>query len=613
MTQRMPASARAIARAVAAAMSVAPDADAHVDRALGGAGRPLPDGVRDRFERSLGVDLGGVRVHDGGAAASAAAAVGARAFAFGDDVVMGAGEYNPGTAEGARLLAHEVAHTVQQRGAAATRQHKLTTTMPGDAVEVEADRAADAMVAGDPFAIGSTGAAVARIARWADDRGAQAVLAAIARADLPAIRQLILALETARANNTPAVELGDRTMPVAIADLHELDARARARFDQLSAQDHAAPGAPSTDAGPTSTSPDPTSTAPDPTSTSPDPAAQPRAEPASSSGSERTTTWPEGLRVGGAGPLVTARDAHIRISTYVGPSRELAARVLADYQAGRLDHLLARQQAHAGRDALRVAARDQLSTGGRALSEAIEPAGPTLAQLADHYAVRLLRDDAALRQRFGIVTLDPNAAGFDRAAVQRAVAELRDSEAVSTQIIRAAGRPNRGMTRLAYGMRVLGPLATAGSIATSAYRVIEAEEGERLWTAGQEATSFAGGTLGAAGGGVILSWVASAACGPGAVVCGVALSLLIVGGSGAVGASVAGGGYGALVPRDAFTREEEALMAALRSPGAMLGGTGSIMAGGGYRGLMERDRRALDDVRRAAPRAEPASSGGEAP
>jgi len=242
MTQRMPASARAIARAVAAAMNVSPDADAHVDRALGGGGRPLPDGVRGRFERSLGVDLGGVRVHADGAAATAAAAVGARAFAFGDDVVMGAGEYNPDTTDGARLLAHEVAHTVQQRGAAATPQYQLTTTTPGDAAEVEADRAADAMLAGDPFAIGAAGPAVARLARWADGRGAQAVLAAIARADLPAIRQLILALETARANNTPAVALGDRTQPVALADLHELDARARARFDQLSAQDHATPG-----------------------------------------------------------------------------------------------------------------------------------------------------------------------------------------------------------------------------------------------------------------------------------------------------------------------------------------------------------------------------------
>ena len=74
MTQRMPASARAIARAVAAAMNVSPDADAHVDRALGGGGRPLPDGVRGRFERSLGVDLGGVRLHAAGAAATAAAA-----------------------------------------------------------------------------------------------------------------------------------------------------------------------------------------------------------------------------------------------------------------------------------------------------------------------------------------------------------------------------------------------------------------------------------------------------------------------------------------------------------------------------------------------------------
>ncbi|HVV87962.1 MAG TPA: DUF922 domain-containing protein, partial [Kofleriaceae bacterium] len=51
---------------------------------------------------------------------------------------------------GMHLLAHEVAHTVQQSGGRAARQHKLEVSTPADAAEAEADRAADAMVAGRP-------------------------------------------------------------------------------------------------------------------------------------------------------------------------------------------------------------------------------------------------------------------------------------------------------------------------------------------------------------------------------------------------------------------------------------------------------------------------------
>lgn len=81
--------------------------------ALGG-GTPLPPAERAFFEPRFGRDLGGVRVHTGADAAAAARAVGARAFALGTDVVLGAGAYAPGGAQGRRLLAHELAHVVQQ-------------------------------------------------------------------------------------------------------------------------------------------------------------------------------------------------------------------------------------------------------------------------------------------------------------------------------------------------------------------------------------------------------------------------------------------------------------------------------------------------------------------
>jgi hypothetical protein len=56
------------------------------------------------------VDLSGVRVHTDTVAAESAAAVGARAYTVGQDLVFGAGEYRPGTEEGLRLIAHEVGH-----------------------------------------------------------------------------------------------------------------------------------------------------------------------------------------------------------------------------------------------------------------------------------------------------------------------------------------------------------------------------------------------------------------------------------------------------------------------------------------------------------------------
>ena len=65
----------------------------------------------------------------------------ARAFTTGADVYFGHGEYRPGTAEGDKLIAHELTHVVQQRGGPASGP--LTVSEPGDAFEREADDAAD--------------------------------------------------------------------------------------------------------------------------------------------------------------------------------------------------------------------------------------------------------------------------------------------------------------------------------------------------------------------------------------------------------------------------------------------------------------------------------------
>lgn len=82
-----------------------------------GGGRPLSQRDRVSFEHHLGVDLSGVRVHDDAAADDAARAVGAVAYARGSDLVFRRGTFAPETASGRRLLAHELAHVVQQGAA----------------------------------------------------------------------------------------------------------------------------------------------------------------------------------------------------------------------------------------------------------------------------------------------------------------------------------------------------------------------------------------------------------------------------------------------------------------------------------------------------------------
>jgi hypothetical protein len=79
-------------------------------------------------------------VHHDDHAAALSRAVSARAFTVGRDIFFGAGEYSPASAGGRELLTHELAHVVQQRGAA--QSGPLSVSEPGDALEREADAAA---------------------------------------------------------------------------------------------------------------------------------------------------------------------------------------------------------------------------------------------------------------------------------------------------------------------------------------------------------------------------------------------------------------------------------------------------------------------------------------
>lgn len=81
-------------------------------------GAELPLSVRKDFEPRLGYDLSQVRIHSDSEASHSARSLNAVAYATGNHLVFGEGKYSPNTVAGRRLLAHELAHVIQQGSAA---------------------------------------------------------------------------------------------------------------------------------------------------------------------------------------------------------------------------------------------------------------------------------------------------------------------------------------------------------------------------------------------------------------------------------------------------------------------------------------------------------------
>lgn len=82
---------------------------------MGSAGRPLDAELQAQMEARFNQDFSAVRIHDGSAAHSAAQALGAEAFTSGSHIGFAKGLYRPHSLQGTNLLAHELAHVVQQR------------------------------------------------------------------------------------------------------------------------------------------------------------------------------------------------------------------------------------------------------------------------------------------------------------------------------------------------------------------------------------------------------------------------------------------------------------------------------------------------------------------
>ena len=85
-------------------------------------GSPLPGNVRAFLEPRFGFDFSQVRVHAGGEAARLNRALAAQAFTHGSDIYFGDGKYDPGVIAGKYLLAHELAHVVQQTDGVQTKR-----------------------------------------------------------------------------------------------------------------------------------------------------------------------------------------------------------------------------------------------------------------------------------------------------------------------------------------------------------------------------------------------------------------------------------------------------------------------------------------------------------
>lgn len=129
-----------------------------------GTGRPLEPEVRQFMEGRFGQDFSRVRVHSDRPAAESAAALGAKAYTVGEGVVFGAGEYHPGTGDGRRSLAHELAHVVQQRRGGPPAPGFAA----GHGLDHAADTAADAVVGTSAGPVPVSGASARGVARQAD-------------------------------------------------------------------------------------------------------------------------------------------------------------------------------------------------------------------------------------------------------------------------------------------------------------------------------------------------------------------------------------------------------------------------------------------------------------
>ena len=103
---------------------VSPSLESTIRSMLAG-GRALNEQERSFFEPRMGADFSSVRLHSGPEAANMATEIGANAFTVGSHIAVGGGEYSFHSPQGKQLMAHELAHVMQNGGEEAVRRNPL--------------------------------------------------------------------------------------------------------------------------------------------------------------------------------------------------------------------------------------------------------------------------------------------------------------------------------------------------------------------------------------------------------------------------------------------------------------------------------------------------------
>ncbi|WP_162415423.1 eCIS core domain-containing protein [Cyclobacterium roseum] len=90
-----------------------------------GKGRPLENHTRESMEEAFGADFGAVRVHTNATSERMNKELNAKAFTYGNDIFFNKNNYHPDTKAGKQLLAHELTHTIQQKGLKSKLKHLI--------------------------------------------------------------------------------------------------------------------------------------------------------------------------------------------------------------------------------------------------------------------------------------------------------------------------------------------------------------------------------------------------------------------------------------------------------------------------------------------------------
>ncbi len=109
------------------AHTASPATESKIDSMRKSGGMPLDNSTREFMESRMGYDFSDVRIHTGPDAESTSKDLHAKAYTVGNDIAFNTGEYQPGSNEGKKLIAHELTHTVQQGAVRRKTEHAATS------------------------------------------------------------------------------------------------------------------------------------------------------------------------------------------------------------------------------------------------------------------------------------------------------------------------------------------------------------------------------------------------------------------------------------------------------------------------------------------------------